>query len=145
MRIWLIIVLAWPLTLAAETYRWTDDNGKVHFSDKPPEQAGETETLEIEGPKPLGQDGNVKAINERMERMREVRSQEEAAEARKAERERRARARQCEKKRHSLDTLTGGPVLYRDKDGNTSAVSKERMQRDIRNLKAWIEKHCSNF
>lgn len=145
MRIWLIIMLAWPLPLAAETYRWTDENGKVHFSDQPPAQVDETETLDIEGPRPLGQGGSVKAINERMERMREVRSQEDAAAAREAQRERRARARQCSEKRRSLAVLTSGPVLYRDKQGNTSSVSMERVQRDIRDLKAWIEKHCKDL
>ena len=36
---------AWPLTAAAETYRWIDENGGVHYGDRPPEH---TETTVID-------------------------------------------------------------------------------------------------
>jgi glutaredoxin len=44
--LYLLIVLL-PITLGAEVYKWTDKDGKVHFSDKPPADQ-QAETLDPE-------------------------------------------------------------------------------------------------
>jgi hypothetical protein len=37
---WLLVLLLLPsMTAQAEMYRWVDQQGRVHFSDQPPEQA----------------------------------------------------------------------------------------------------------
>jgi glutaredoxin len=38
-RLLLLALLALPLTAASEIYRWTDAQGKVHYSDNPPPEA----------------------------------------------------------------------------------------------------------
>lgn len=39
----LILLLISPLLVAGEIYKWTDKNGKTHYSDKPPENQQVTE------------------------------------------------------------------------------------------------------
>jgi murein DD-endopeptidase MepM/ murein hydrolase activator NlpD len=41
----LVLVLA-TLTARAEVYKWTDEDGKLHFSDKPPPQGEEFDTVD---------------------------------------------------------------------------------------------------
>ena len=43
----LAIILIFPLTCFAEIYKWTDENGNVHFGDSPREQDN-AETVVIE-------------------------------------------------------------------------------------------------
>lgn len=41
-----LLALPWPASTAADIYKWRDADGKVHMSDRPPEQ-GEAERLNI--------------------------------------------------------------------------------------------------
>ncbi|MDX1695120.1 MAG: DUF4124 domain-containing protein [Ketobacteraceae bacterium] len=42
----LVTLLTWCGTAQAEVYRWTDENGKVHFGDRPPGHV-DAETLDM--------------------------------------------------------------------------------------------------
>ena len=44
--LWLLPILAASAACFAEVYKWVDDTGKIHFSDKKPEDA-QAETLDI--------------------------------------------------------------------------------------------------
>lgn len=41
----LVWIAAWPPTAAAETYRWVDEHGGIHYGDRPPQH---TETTVID-------------------------------------------------------------------------------------------------
>ena len=41
-----LIVLLFSTSLSAEVFRWVDENGKVHFGDRPP-MGQKTETLDL--------------------------------------------------------------------------------------------------
>ena len=67
--------------VAAEVYRWTDADGVVHFSDRPPEaeQASLT-TMSVDNPPPTGYDPdedryNVAATAERTQALRDAQAQ----------------------------------------------------------------------
>ncbi|MGB1222397.1 MAG: DUF4124 domain-containing protein, partial [Alcanivoracaceae bacterium] len=55
MRILLIFCLLFSLPVQAkEMFRWMDENGKVHFSDEPPEKRPDmAEEVEIKAPPKL--------------------------------------------------------------------------------------------
>ena len=38
MKLLMIVLFLFPLLSAAEIYRWTDDSGRVHFGDAPPDE-----------------------------------------------------------------------------------------------------------
>ena len=46
LTLWLLPIVAVSATCPAEVYKWVDENGKVHFSDKKPEDS-QAETLDI--------------------------------------------------------------------------------------------------
>lgn len=135
-----------PMPAAGETYRWTDENGKVHFSDKPPpEDAAQSERIEVRGPKPIGQGREVEAINERTRRLLEAEAAERQEEAQKqAEKERDAarQAKVCKDARQRLTRLSG-PFRYIDEDGQRYTVSEEQAEKDRQELRQWIEQNCS--
>jgi len=45
----LVLALCMALTASAQTYKWVDSDGKVHYSDKPPPSNVKTETLPTPG------------------------------------------------------------------------------------------------
>ena len=65
----IVLLLAAPIVAGAEIYKWTDAQGRVHFSDKPVDKNGKTEIVEVKDYKP-GTDENVRQIYERNDRLR---------------------------------------------------------------------------
>lgn len=135
-----------PAVAGADTWRWTDKHGNVHFSDKPPEDAKtSSEEVEVKGPPPIGQGEEVRAIRERTLRLFEAEAEErrkQQQEQQKEQRKQALRKHQCDRVREQLRVLEG-PVKYVDEDGNRYDVSEERVAADRERLKRWIEANCS--
>ena len=89
-------VLALLLMSAAETaevYRWTDENGQVHFSQRPPPRDAQLLQLPESGPGRTDADTDLMRRRERERRLRESyeyeRTQKKARQSRAAGRTRR--------------------------------------------------------
>ena len=142
--IWLALagVLA-SAPVSAELYRWVDENGKVHFSDKPVD-AENTEKVDIKGPPRIGQDDTVQQINDRVKRLHDTENEQRDMES-KAAAEARAReeeiAKRCKRARIELQKYNG-PVFRRELDGSRSYLTDEEHTRDKNRIKEWIEQNC---
>ncbi|MCG8435414.1 MAG: DUF4124 domain-containing protein [Gammaproteobacteria bacterium] len=108
-------------------YRWVDEDGKVHYSDKPVENA---EQVTVRAPESAGTN------EERAERQAEQlklysTKRQQAAEKRQQEREaRKQRAADCERARERAEKLTYTRRLYDvDESGNRVYVDEEEEQR----------------
>lgn len=129
--------------VSAELYRWVDEHGKVHFSDKPVD-AENTEKVDIKGPPRIGQDDTVQQINDRVKRLHdtenELRDMESkaAAEARAKEE---ALAERCKRARIELRKYNG-PVYKLDSDGGRRYLTDEEHTRDKNRITEWIEQNC---
>lgn len=145
-RIWIFSIACLICTAAGaeEMYRWVDEDGRVHFTDKPRGYADDepgVERLEIRGPKPLGQGEEVEAIRQRTERMlqeQRERDAERAAEQEEAQRQVQARCRQVERDIRRLS----GRVMYRDEDGKPYDVTPQRVAQDKARLEEWHSANC---
>ena len=129
--------------VSAELYRWVDENGKVHFSDKPVD-AENTEKVDIKGPPRIGQDDTVQQINDRVKRLHDTENEQRDMES-KAAAEARAReeeiAKRCKRARIELQKYNG-PVFRRELDGSRSYLTDEEHTRDKNRIKEWIEQNC---
>lgn len=139
----LAALLALPAT--AELYRWTDEDGKVHYSDRKPAPDGEETKVEDIGDQltPVNIDESHKqrqALNrvfaEDKTGARTQRQQNRQQQAR--ERERQA---QCRKARRYLRDISG-PVAFVDKDGKDLKVSERERREHQAEMEALIRKHC---
>ena len=141
---WLIICLLplLPLAAAGELYRWVDDEGRVHFGDREPEQAaGDAEQVQIEAPKPIGQGTDLKQINERLEKLREKERQRLGSEQAAAEKRERAREKVCRDGVRRYNRMKRNFVYERD-DGSTYQISQDQVREDRARLRAWLDEHC---
>lgn len=142
--IWLALLgaLASP-PVNAQLYRWVDENGKVHFSDKPVD-AENAETLDIKGPPRIGQDDTVQQINDRVRRLHDTENEQREMESKAAaeERERKEEiAKRCKRARIELQKYNG-PVYKRELDGSRTYLTDEEHARDKNRIKEWIEQNC---
>lgn len=141
-----LIVLIWILFLSsggqAQVYRWVDESGKVHFSDKKP-KSGVAEDISA-----TVKQNNIDASGAESRKLQKVFAEETVAEKQLREREesrREARRQQlrkiCAQARERLHILKGR-IYMTDAQGRPYDISeKERQQRE-RELEAQIREHC---
>nr|WP_010131968.1 DUF4124 domain-containing protein [Microbulbifer agarilyticus] len=133
-------VFATSPAMAGELYRWVDEDGKVHFGDRPPVEA-KAESLE----------GQLKPVNsaEPTQRQglpnntRKNQIDQEYAARKQAEKAKQQRAQQkaCNYARKQLKILQG-PVYFVDAEGNESTISERQRVDEARKLEAQIRRNC---
>lgn len=127
----------------AELYRWVDEHGKVHFSDKPVD-AENAETMDIKGPPRIGQDDTVQQINDRVKRLHDTENEQRDMESRAAAEAREKKeqiAKRCQRARVELRKYNG-PVYKLDPDGSRRYLTDEEHTRDKNRISEWIEQNC---
>jgi hypothetical protein len=146
----LLLAVAAPAT--AELYRWTDANGRVHFSDTPPGKQ-KAEVLRAPVATPPGtvapatgavSSGDTTRHN-REGRLQEAWRQEaeqkqrekEANDARQAE-----IARQCARLRNGLQASEGRVLYITQENGEREYLDDAARQEHIEKAQRQLEEHC---
>ena len=129
----------------AEIYRWTDENGKVHFSDKP--VGNKAEKLNIKEKPALPE-----ATQSRNDRKRKTEQylrarKEERAEIDKQEKEKKRLAslkkKNCSKaKKEYKEIIEAGAVYFKNKDGTRDYLGEERRAKEELRAKKKVKKWC---
>lgn len=134
------------LPIQAEMYKWTDAQGNVHFTDQPPAD-GRSEELDIKPPAKIGQDENVRGIQERLQRLRQAEQeqyqQEEAART-EADKKEKAMRTACSRARRDLAKYDH--AVYRTKeDGSVHFLTDEEYAARKDEIGKWLEKNCKGY
>jgi Skp family chaperone for outer membrane proteins len=133
------------VSVQADVYKWTDDDGQVHFSQLPPEQ-GQAEQLDIKTQHPA----NAEAAQAELDAL--IQSQEESAKAQaeaaaKAAEEAeqaKVRAENCRIAQANLQTYMNNPGRrVSDENGNITYIKEEDRQARIDELNAQIKEFCN--
>ena len=139
----LVAILTAGNLAASEVYVWTDENGKKHFGDRPPEQNVEVQqqTYELENV-----DGGYPSTSPNLymdstesyadKKRRERLERQEAGQAKKQ-----YMASACQDAKLRLSTIRG-PVNFYDDNGNVMKVTEADRRREEIELRAAIVKHC---
>ena len=120
----------------AQIYQWVDENGNVHFGDRPPE---ETQTTEVSGDlNPLniteGSDtGYTLSTDSDAEILERLRLEDQA---RRSE-----MAPACNEARSRLRVISGR-VYFTDEDGDEYTISEAERAEMEEDLRADIERYC---
>ena len=144
----MVLILA-SFVAEAKVYKWTDKNGKVHYSDKPFDQNSE----EIELKKPISQQKQQKAkadaqkiIQQQNRRLSNQFEQEKELKQQQAQKEQDQREYEaaCKEAKDGLKTLQMQRPVYELKDnGERVFYSEERRKKEIAQLNEIIATHCS--
>lgn len=114
----------------ADVYRWTDDNGQVHFSQRPPPQGAQRIELPQGGPGASAPDRDAAQRRDRQQRLLDAyeyeREQEQARQARAEDEQRKADARCQELQRRWRRLSFPGPVYVSRADGGRDYLNDEQ-------------------
>jgi membrane-bound lytic murein transglycosylase len=136
--IWLLAAPA-----AAQTYKWTDADGKVHYSDQPP-PANIKETVTVKPRKqaaPATKDAPAAKAKDYVEqeaafKKRQVETAEREAAEKKATEDSAEKKRNCDQVRTQLKSMqAGGRVVQANAQGEREYMSDAQIAQEIERLK----------
>ncbi|MEE4246866.1 MAG: DUF4124 domain-containing protein [Kangiellaceae bacterium] len=134
-----------------KVYKWVDEKGKVHFSDKPP-KSSKTQTLEIKSDKKTATDTRptsdlttqqrVNRANKWMASQKQMQQQKQREQAKKEAALNRAK-KQCQRMRDDLSQYERSRAIYDlDKDGKRVYLNEQEFNQVLTNLRNLIKKNC---
>lgn len=132
---------------ASDIYKWTDENGNVHYEDRPSGAATEQRLAMTYSRTNSGAvQSGVEARRERDAARQEARNaadeEKQAAEAAQAEAE--AMKKKCADYRRQLQTMTQAQRLYRlGEDGERTYLDDEQRQEARQKAEQLIAENCS--
>lgn len=149
-RVWLLLLL---LSLGpgveADVYRWEDENGRVHFGDRPPaSEAADITTVETQNSPPSssvsapGQSDRAVARQRLLDQYQKERdAKKEATQKKRAEEERRTQL--CVQARAELENYQTHPVLYEmAPNGERRYLSDAERAQTIAEARQAVEHWC---
>jgi hypothetical protein len=144
--VWVILIsIVFSQGLYAGVYKWTDEQGRVHFSDRPDSESS-TEVKIQQAPSSGTSNGSSQHRQQKMRKMLDA-LEEERIEKReteqKAKKEREKRKKKCRyaKDRYNSHNRASGIYSYQ-KDGQRSYLSDDERKSHMKKLKADIERWC---
>jgi hypothetical protein len=138
----LLLMLVPPGVALGEVYRWVDDSGRVHFSDKPHGDHGEK--IELLEPPPTPQTAPQKLPDrERLLQMYEQERRERQAVKAQRDRDRAHLKQQCQKVENTLRRyLAGGPLYDVQPDGTRRFYTAAEKDQELAKLRGVLKRHC---
>ena len=142
-----IIFLSWLITLSAsaEIYKWVDEEGKVHYGEKPPS------TITEDGIKTIKYKDNVdtRSANEALKK--KSKSLNKLRKKRKGKREDAAAKKEelaknkvlCEQAKKNLANYQFPKVSIKEDDGSVRALGEEERQLGIKKSEEIVKQVCN--
>ena len=140
MRYLLVLLLLVPALASAEIYRWTDAQGRVHFSEKP--GGAGAEQVEVK-PQVVERDTATREREERSQKYFDARRDEKAQAESRAASARVERNQECNQLRSQLQQISrGGRYFTTDSNGERSYVSEDEVEAARSRLSSRIAARC---
>ena len=137
----LIISQAIP---AAGVYRWVDEQGRVHYGDRPPSEK-ESTRIEIEAPPtPAPGDGERREKTQRLLDAMESERDRDKQKAAQAEAEKARREQNCQRARQQAALYQQANALFRrGPDGERIYLSDDEREQGLVRTQALVDQWCN--
>jgi len=131
---------------AGPIYKWVDENGQIHYGEKPGNASARPVRVKPSPPSQTSQTESQQAGPPDRDRLLHSMEQDRLARQEKRNKDKKDladRKRQCVKARDTLQQYTAAAVLYDlDEQGNRVPLSEAQRRRVIAQLEARIKTHC---
>ena len=139
------LLLALPLTTAAQLYSWKDASGRTVFSDTPP--PGKTEARKLRAPPPPANDPEAlrKSFMEKESAERDRAKKAGEAEGKTAEEKAQAeqKASNCARAKSNLSSMESGQIRFTtDAKGERIALEGDVRERELAEARKSVDSWC---
>ena len=145
-NLFLIVLIAlFPATAYTGAYKWTDKDGKIHYSQTRPSSDIKAESLRVHGRKPLDsslkKDADKKDTKTKEEKTDKQKDKKAEKKDNKASRKESKAA--CLAARKNLAQMkSSGRIRQRDADGNINYLSEKQKQAAMKKEQQIIKNNC---
>jgi hypothetical protein len=129
-----------PLLCNAEVYKWTDENGTIHYSDMKPNEAP-SEKLNIKTNNPSQERASPQKSAQALDQQKS-KDLEAQAERLKSETQRREQNSQCENARDNLKTLEENSRIKINENGEIRFLTPEEIEQKKQSYIKLISEQC---
>lgn len=141
----LLILQQASLAAHADVYRWVDEEGIVHYSDKP-KNLQSAEKIEIKMGSVLKDDNQQERMKKQKRLLSAIKEErnikkQKQAEKRKVKKKRKLR---CQQARNTLNNFDGRRLYNIDKDGNRVYLSDQAREQEAQRARDAITYWCSS-
>lgn len=129
----------------AKVYKWTDENGQLHYSDKPPKDITSEEVQNLPTKKHSPSEQSQTDLDHYREQMKTDTTQTEAAKEKEAQRKHTQEldAQECEKAKARHEKLiTFNRIRMEDKNGELHYLTPEQKEEEIQKSNTTIKEFC---
>ncbi|TCK19338.1 uncharacterized protein DUF4124 [Thiogranum longum] len=131
---------------SAEIYKWTDEEGQVHYDENPGEGSSGSVIVPRQNKAPATPAPSAKQRLENIRKWTDARQKERETEKRRKAEQDAKRVKQeekCHRKRNRLTDLERGGRRYRlDENGQRRFLSDQEIDSRKNDARAYLEKHC---
>jgi hypothetical protein len=142
----MLLVSVMAGSAGAEIYKWVDEDGNVHYSQRQPPKESQPQTTEIVDLKTGGgSDDARKALDKDIQRADKLRTErlKHQADQQQAAAEQAERKRGCDSARARLQSLEESQRIFHiDEQGNRVRVGEEQRQADMAEAREQIAEYC---
>lgn len=137
-----VLLIFSSLAIQAEMYRWVDEHGKTHFSDKkPPKVQADDISDTVKQQNTDYGSRSAKTQLQQIERNRAARKAEERQQIEISAGNRNVVKRNCEEAQQRLQIIRGRVIFY-DKDNKEVKVTEKEREQRVLALEQQIKKYC---
>ena len=131
-----------PLLSSAAIYKWTDTQGKVHYSqEKPKATEGKLDKLKINHHVPVDRSTYKRPGSDDLKAKKPEKNAEKKTKKKKLSPQQ--RAKYCASAKRNLQTLRAkAQIKQRDKKGNVRFITEKEKQERIKQAQDFVRKNC---
>ena len=138
---WILVgLLVISINATAEVYRWVDNSGKVHYTDKKPAPTAENITKKVSKQNVDSSSGELRKVEQIHNR--NAARQQEHPHTRAQTNAQQQRQSECSAAQQRLNKISGR-VIFLDDDGKVVTVNEQERQTMVAELKQEIQTNCS--
>ncbi len=146
-RLFVIFILGniFSIPCIAEVYKWVDENGKIHFSDKPFDDKSKAVKMKRQPTPEEIQQAKQRAakVIQHQRKVNEIYSEETAEQQRVKAKRNKESAKICQEAKKEMKYMNGKYVNYTTNDkGERYYLTDDEKNALADKLKAAIAKHC---
>nr|WP_297403896.1 DUF4124 domain-containing protein [uncultured Marinobacter sp.] len=140
----LLMAMAPAIATSASVYKWTDENGVIHFGDRQPTGMA-AEKLNVRSGTSSEASGGRSAPQERLKKMEEQQKTRKEKELETAAEEARRKQREanCATARSNLDIINRNARIRVSENGEQRYLSPEEIAEQRTKFKALAEENCN--
>lgn len=133
------------LSASAEIYKWTDENGRVHYSDKKPNADKDAKKIKVStGIGSSGNSNNSSSTDPEPNTPEKEQALQEKAENLSKNQGQKASKEKCDAVRENISKMTEGARLRINENGQMRFLSPEEIADKRKSYQAFIDENCTS-